>query len=176
MMKKFEDKVIVVSSILLVLTLISIFFLGKELIKRTNEANKNPDSYKVVVSIENNVVQDTTIFVKKNDVPYSYLGKNKNDKKKQYKKINDFMTNSMTELTQEKKVPESFSEIVSGWKNKPVTVSVEIENTTVVTKTKYVRYGNEYRPKDYQEEELVSKDEYKQTFNVKWNEREINEK
>lgn len=44
---------------------------------------------------------------------------------------------------------------------------MEIENTTVVTKTKYVRYGNEYRPKDYQEEELVSKDEYKQTFNVK---------
>ena len=165
--KSVEDKVLIVSSILLVLTLISIFLLGKELIKQTNEANNNPDSYKIIVSIKNNVVQDTTIFVKKNDVPYSYLGKNKKDKKKQYKKINDFMTDSIPQLTQEKKVPDSFSEIVSEWNNKPVTVSGEIENTTVVTKTKYVRYGNEYRPKDYQEEELVSKDEYKQTFNVK---------
>lgn len=165
--KSVEDKVLIVSSILLVLTLISIFLLGKELIKQTNEANNNPDSYKIIVSIKNNVVQDTTIFVKKNDVPYSYLGKNKNDKNKQYKKINDFMNNSIPQLTQEKKVPESFSEIVSGWKNKPVTVSVTIENTAVVTKTKYVRFGNEFRPKDYQEEELISKDEYKQTFNVK---------
>ena len=165
--KSVEDKVLIVSSILLVLTLISIFLLGKELIKQTNEANNNPDSYKIIVSIKNNVVQDTTIFVKKNDVPYSYLGKNKNDKKKQYKKINDFMTDSIPQLTQEKKVPDSFAGIISGWKNKPVTVSVTIENTAVVTKTKYVRFGNEFRPKDYQEEELVSKDEYKQTFNVK---------
>ena len=69
--KSVEDKVLIVSSILLVLTLISIFLLGKELIKQTNEANNNPDSYKIIVSIKNNVVQDTTIFVKKNDVPPS---------------------------------------------------------------------------------------------------------
>lgn len=165
--KSVEDKVLIVSSILLVLTLISIFLLGKELIKQTNEANNNPDSYRIIVSIKNNVVQDTTIFVKKNDVPYSYLGKNKNDKKKQYKKINDFMTNSILQLTQEKKVPESFSEIISGWNNKPVTVSVVVENTAVVTKTKCVRYGDEYRPKDYQEEELISKENFKQTFKTK---------
>lgn len=165
--KNVEDKVLIVSSILLVLTLISIFLLGKELIKQTNEANNNPDSYKIIVSIKNNVVQDTTIFVKKNDVPYSYLGKNKNDKKKQYKKINDFMTNSIPQLTQDKKVPDTFSEIISGWEDKPVTVLVNIENTTIVTKTKYIRFGDEYRPKEYQEEELISKDEYKQTFNLK---------
>lgn len=149
------------------LTLISIFFLGKELIKRTDEANKNPDSYQIEVSIKNNVVQDTTIFVKKNNEDYLYTGKNKNDKKKQYKKINDFMTNSIPQLTQEKKVPDSFSEIISGWENKSVTVSVVVENTAVVTKTKYVRYGDEYRPKDYQEEELISKENFKQTFKTK---------
>lgn len=165
--KNVEDKVLIVSSILLVLTLISIFLLGKELIKQTNEANNNPDSYKIIVSIKNNVVQDTTIFVKKNDVPYSYLGKNKNDKKKQYKKINDFMTNSIPQLTQDKKVPDTFSEIISGWKGKPVTVRVDIENTSIVTKTKYIRFGNEYRPKDYQEEELVGKENYTQKFELK---------
>ena len=156
-----------VSSILLALTLLSIFFLAKELMKRTDEANKNPDSYKINVSIKNNVVQDTTIFVKKKDDVYLYKGKNKKEKKKYYSKIEEFMTNSIPQLTQEKKVPDSFSEIISGWNNKPVTVKVEIENTAIVTKTKYVRFGNEYRPKDYQEEELISKDEYKQTFNLK---------
>lgn len=167
MMKSCEDKVLVVSSVLVVLTLISIFFLGKELIKRTNEANKNPDSYEIVVSIKNNVVQDTIILVKNNNEKYIYTGKNKKEKKEYYNKITNFMTNSLTQLTQEKKVPDSFSEIISGWKGKPVTVRVDIENTTIVTKTKYIRFGNEYRPKDYQEEELVSKESYTQTLELK---------
>lgn len=167
MMKSCEDKVLVVSSVLLVLTLISIFFLGKELIKRTNEANKNPDSYEIVVSIKNNVVQDTIILVKNNNEKYIYTGKNKKEKKEYYNKITNFMTNSLTQLTQEKKVPDSFSEIISEWKGKPVTVRVDIENTTIVTKTKYIRFGNEYHPKDYQEEELVSKESYTQTLELK---------
>lgn len=162
--KSVEDKVLIVSSILLVLTLISIFLLGKELIKQTNEANNNPDSYKIIVSIKNNVVQDTTIFVKKNDVPYSYLGKNKKDKKKQYKKINDFMTDSIPQLTQEKKVPDSLPEAVPELRNKPLRVEVRWKNSETQKESRIVSNGKVFIKKEFATEVLVDKGEFSVTY------------
>lgn len=164
MMKSCEDKVLVISSVLLVLTLISIFFLGKELIKRTNEANKNPDSYEIVVSIKNNVVQDTIILVKNNNEKYIYTGKNKKEKKEYYNKITNFMTNSLTQLTQEKKVPDSFSEIISGWKGKPVTVRVKWKNTKKVYRSELLSGGDVTLYNSYEDEEIIDTGRFEKTF------------
>lgn len=151
----------------LFLALVVVMFIGAffainiETSRQAEVMNQHPKSYLVYLKLKNDKVDSVTLRVKSQagqQVRYT-----QKDKSVIKGKIAQFADKSILSLKQEQ-IPDSFSETVSEWKGKPITVKVKWQKTKKVYRSELLNGGDITLYNSYEDEETVDEGQFEKTF------------